>query len=159
MSSEADTFSYKGKTLSRADYLGSKELGPLGDQFVACPKCGAQIHKFSVRCHECTTVFREIGKIDSGPKGSATKGITFVVGLVVLLLAAMALGQHAAAAGQSVALVVPLGIAGVLLGGNGLLGVLYFQYFVGVRFLRGLLALGIGAASLLLGVLCLVLLI
>lgn len=159
MSSETDTFSYQGKTLSRESYLGSEEQGPLADQFVECSKCGARIHKFSVRCHECNTMFREIGKIDSGPRGSATKGITFVVGLLVLVLAAMALGQHAASTGQPVAVVILLGIAGVVLGGNGLLGVLYFQYFVGVKFLRGLVALGVGAASLLIGVVCLVLLI
>jgi len=158
MSSEADTYSYQGKKLSRESYLGPEELGPLADQFVECPRCGERIHKFSIRCHDCNTVFREIGKIDSGPRGSATKGIVFVVGVLVLATAAMALGQHAVSSGQNVAAAVALGVAGFVLGGDGLFGVLYFRYFVGVTFLRGLVGLGVGALSLLVGVACLVLL-
>ncbi len=155
---DPEAFTYQGRTIKRAEYLGDRELGPLGDQFIECPKCSERLHKFSIRCPFCGSVFREIGKIDSGPRGSATKGIGFVVGVLVLALSAMVLGERGGEA-YGMAGSVAMAAVGFVLGVNGLLGLLYFRYFAVMTFLRGLLGFGVGAVSFIVGVLLLVLLI
>jgi hypothetical protein len=154
----SDRFTYQGKELSRQRYLGQRELGPLEDQFIECPKCSTPIHKFAIRCMRCGVQVREIGKIDSGPRGSATKGIAFVVGVLLFAMSAMVLGDRGTAY-YTLPSVIGMGIASFVLGVNGLLGLLYFHYFVGPTFLRGLLAFGLGAASLIVAVLLLILMI
>lgn len=155
----SDSFSFEGRSLRREEYLGSAGNGPLGDQFIPCPKCEQTIHKFAIRCHHCGVAVREIGKIESGPRGSAAKGIGFVVGILVFALAAMVLAERASSGGRSLGVVLPLAIGAFVLGVNGLLGALYFRYFVGMTFLRGLLGFGVGALSLIAGIVCLLLLI
>lgn len=156
---ESDAFTYQGKTLSREAYLGSTGHGPLGEQYLPCPKCGKTIHKFTIRCHHCGVAVREIGKIESGPRGSASKGIGFVVGILVFALAAMVLAERAYSGGSSLGVVIGLAVAGFVLGVNGLLGALYFRYFVGITFLRGLVGFVVGAVSTLLAIVCLILLV
>lgn len=155
----SDVFTYQGKKLSRAKYLGAEERGPLGEQFLACERCGASIHKFSIRCCQCGAAFREIGKIESGPRGSAGKGIGFVVGILVFALAAMVLGERAVSEGtKSLGGAIGFAAAAFLLGVNGLLGTLYFRYFALVTFLRGLAGLAAGALSVVVAIVLLILL-
>ncbi|MDY0000722.1 MAG: hypothetical protein RBU30_05465 [Polyangia bacterium] len=156
---ESDVYSYQGKSLEREEYLGPEGNGPLGDQFIPCPKCGKTIHKFAIRCHDCSVVIREIGKIESGPRGSSAKGIGLVVGILVFALAAMVLAERAYSGGRGLGVAIPLSIVGFVMGINGLLGSLYFRYFVGFTFIRGLLGFGLGVLSLIVGIICFVLLI
>ena len=158
-SKKKDSFTYQGKTLNQDRYLGDTGFGPLGDQFGGCPKCSTPLHKFAIRCHKCGATVREIGKIESGPKGSASKGIFFVVGVLVFALAAMVLGERGATGGYALPAAIGMAVAGLLLGVNGLLGVLYFRYFAIVTFVRGLLGFGLGLMSLAIGIVLLVLLI
>jgi len=165
MSSEASTrkdnesFTYQGKTLSRDQYLGDRGFGPLADQFIDCPKCGKPLHRFAIRCDDCGALFREIGKIDAGPKGSAGKGIGFVVGVLIFALAAMVLGERGVSGGYPLPAAIAMAVSGLLLGVNGLLGLLYFRYFALVTFLRGLVGFGLGAVSFIVAVILLVLLV
>jgi hypothetical protein len=152
-----DRFTYQGQELTREQYLGDRELGPLSDQYIECAKCSVPLHKFAIRCSECGAQVREIGKIDSGPRGSASKGIGFVVGVLLLALLSMVLGDRGADI-YTLGSAIAMSVAAFVLGVNGLLGLLYFRYFVGT-FLRGLLAFGLGAVSLILSVFLLILMI
>lgn len=155
---ESDRFTFEGRSLNREEYLGHAGNGPLGDQYLPCPRCQTTIHKFAIRCHQCGVAVREIGKIESGPRGSAAKGIGFVVGILVFALAAMVLAERAYSGGRSLGAVIPLSVVAFVLGVNGLLGALYFRFFVGITFLRGLWGFGLGGLSLLVGIVCLLLL-
>jgi len=149
---DQDVFTYGKDRLCRECYLGETGRGPLGEQFHDCPKCGYQIHKFTALCPECHAAVREIGKVESAARGTATKGIVFVVGIVLLALTAMATGNFAAQGGRSLFAVIPLAIAAFALGVNGLFGLLYFQYFVIATIIRGLTGFALGAASFVLSV-------
>lgn len=143
-----DVFSYGKDTLCLECYSGESGRGPLAEQFHACPKCGHLIHKFTALCPECHVPVREIGKVESVARGSATKGIVFVVGIVLLALASMAMGNYTVqSANSSVFAAIPMAIGAFLLGVNGLLGLLYFRYFVIATFVLGLPGFGLGAAS------------
>jgi hypothetical protein len=155
-SDDKESFSYEGKILSREAYLGPSGNGPLAEQYIPCPECRKTIHKFAIHCHHCGVAIREIGKIESGPRGSAAKGIGFVVGILAFALAAMVLAERAYSEGGSLGLAIGLSVAAFVLGVNGLLGVLYFRYFVGFSFLRGLLGFGVGALSLLAAIVCII---
>lgn len=149
---DPDVFTYGKDRLCRECYLGETGHGPLGEQFHACPKCGHHIHRFTAMCPECHASVREIGKVESAARGTATKGIVFVVGIVLLALSAMATGNFAAQAGRSLLAVIPMAIAAFALGVNGLFGLLYFRYFVIATFIRGLLGFALGAVSFILSV-------
>jgi hypothetical protein len=144
---DEDAYSFGGDQLCRECYLGAAGQGPLGEQFQDCPKCGNAIHKFTAFCPSCHVSVREIGKVESVARGSATKGIGFVVGIVLLALAAMALGNFASESGRSLGAVIPLGIGGFLMGVNGLLGLLYFRFFAIATFVQGIKGFALGAGS------------
>jgi len=150
---DEEVFTYGGVRLCQECYLGETGNGPLGDQFHDCPKCGHLIHQFTALCPECHASVREIGKVESAARGTATKGIFFVVGIVVLALASMAVGNYAVGGGRSLVAVIPMGIGAFVLGVNGLLGLLYFRYFVIVTFVGGLKGFALGAGSFVLSVL------
>lgn len=149
---DEDVFTYGSDRLCRECYLGKAGHGPLGDQFHDCPKCGHLIHKFTALCPECHASVREIGKVESAARGTATKGIFFVVGIVLLALASMAVGSYAVQGGRSLVAVIPMGICAFVLGVNGLLGLLYFRYFAIVTFVGGLTGFALGAGSFVLSV-------
>jgi hypothetical protein len=144
---DGDSFTFGNDKLCRECYLGETGRGPLGDQFHDCPKCGYEIHKFTAMCPECHAPVREIGKVESAARGTATKGIVFVVGIVLLALTAMATGSFAVDAGRSVWAAIPMGIVAVALGINGLLGMLYFRYYIIATFIQGLTGFALGIAS------------
>jgi hypothetical protein len=148
--SDETRFTYQGETLCASCYLGPTERGPFAEQYIPCPKCGATLHRASIFCERCHVSIREIGRIESVARGSGTKGIGFVVGSLVLLMLAMVLGERAKTAGMPLGQVIALAASSVLLGVNGLLGLLYFRFFAGVTFVRGLLGFGLGALSFLL---------
>ena len=79
-----------------------------------------RVHRFAAICDHCRVPVREIGKVESAARGTATKGIAFVVGIVVLALAAMALGNHAAQSSYSLVAAIPMAITAFALGVNGL---------------------------------------
>ncbi len=147
-----DGFTYGSDVLCQECYLGEAGNGPLADQFHECKKCGHLIHKFTAFCPSCKAAVREIGKVESAARGTATKGIVFVVGIVLLALASMAVGNLSAQSGKSLIAVIPMGIGGFLLGVNGLLGLLYFRYFVIATFVQGLTGFAMGAVSFLMAV-------
>jgi hypothetical protein len=155
----AETYSFGGEVLCRSCYVGSDGLGPFADQYQDCAKCGQRLHRFAVICDKCRSPVREIGKVESVAKGSATKGILFVLGILALAVLAMLMGDRGYYQADSAALGIVLAVAGFVLGVNGLLGLLYFRFFALVTFLSGLLGFGLGAASFILSVICFILLI
>ena len=156
---EEDSYTYQEESLCQDCYFGKSGQGPLSDQYRECSKCGQTIHKFTAFCPRCKSPVREIGKVESAARGSATKGIGFVVGIVVLVLASMVLVNRAAMRGMSLAAAIPLASSAVLLGVNGMLGLLYFRYFVIVTFVRGIPGFAIGGASFILSAVLLFLLV
>jgi len=143
-----DAFTLGGVKLCLECYSGESGQGPLADQFHDCPKCGHLIHKFTALCPECHVPVREIGKVESAARGTATKGIFFVVGIVVLALASMAVGNYSVqSTGRSLVAAIPMAIAAFVFGVNGLLGLLYFRYFAIATFVQGLTGFALGAGS------------
>jgi hypothetical protein len=149
---DQDAFTVGNDSLCQECYLGATGQGPLSEQFNDCPKCGHLIHKFTAFCPECRVSVREIGKVESVGRGTATKGIAFVVGIVILALASMAVGNYGVQSGRSLVAVIPLGIGAFVLGVNGLLGLLYFRFFVIATFVQGLPGFALGAGSFILSV-------
>ncbi len=146
--SAEDVFTFGEDNLCPECYSGKSGQGPLGEQFHGCPKCGHVIHQFTALCPQCHVSVREIGKVESVARGTATKGIVFVVGIVLLMLTSMALGNYAvASAGRSLFSAIPMAIVAFALGVNGLLGLLYFRFFAIARFVLGLIGFALGAAS------------
>lgn len=149
---DEDVYTYGEVRLCKECYLGKAGGGPLGEQFHDCPKCGHLIHQFTAVCPECHVPVREIGKVESAARGTATKGIVFVVGIVLLALTSMATGNFGVEAGRSLVVAIPVAIAAFVLGVNGLLGLLYFRYYVIATFVQGLTGFALGAGSFILSV-------
>ena len=156
---DKEVFTFDGRSLSRAEYLGKDGGGPFADQYLSCRSCGQEIHKFAIRCLHCGASVREIGKIETAARGSAGKGIGFVVGILGLAMLAMVMGQRGATGGYSLGVAIPLAAGGFLLGVNGLLGLLYFRSFALVTFLRGMSGFILGGVSLILAAVLFILLI
>ena len=156
---ETEGYTYQGETICASCYLGEKGAGPLAPQFIPCPKCGTVQHKFAVVCPTCRSTIREIGKIEATARGNVGKGITFVIGILVLAFLSMGLGDRAYGRGMGLGAVIPLGLFGFLLGVNAGLGLLYFRAFALVTFLRGIPGFILGGVSLLLSALLYILMI
>jgi hypothetical protein len=156
---ETSGYTYQGELKCESCYAGRSGRGPLAEQFVPCPKCGKILHRFAIVCPACGVSIREIGKIDAVARGNVWKGIVFVVGIIVMLLLSMGLGDRAIGRGVGLGPVVGLATGGFVFGVNGLLGLLYFRPFVVVKFLQGLLGFGVGALFFLVGATCYILMI
>ncbi|MFH2005667.1 MAG: hypothetical protein ABI333_03660 [bacterium] len=156
---EEDVYTVQMESLCRDCYLGKTGHGPLAEQYHACATCGQTIHKFTAFCPKCKNPVREIGKVESAARGSATKGIGFVVAIVVLSLAFMVLANRAAERGMSLGAVIPMASGAFLLGVNGLLGLLYFRYFAIATFIRGIPGFVAGGLSFILSAVLLFLLV
>jgi hypothetical protein len=156
---ETQGYTYQGELQCETCYTGKSGLGPLAEQHVPCPKCGQILHRFAIVCPACGVSIREIGKIDSVARGNVGKGIAFVVGILVLALLSMGLGDRAVGKGLALGPVIGLATGGLLLGVNAMLGLFYFRPFALVTFLQGITGFLVGAVCLIASATCYVLMI
>ena len=155
---EREVFTFVDEEYCEDCYLGEKQLGPFGDQYIECPHCGQKLNKFTVVCFACKNPIREVGKVEAQVKYMGLRILGFFVAFLVFVVGAVILGPMRIERGGDQTVATFMGVFGPIFGLAGLFRLLFGVVFKKIPFLAGffgkvlavlLLALGLSLVALL----------
>ncbi len=86
--SEGEVFSFSGNPWCEKCYFAESPNGPMGTQYKNCPKCGQDVHTFTIRCQNCQTPIHETGTIRV--KKPIRSSVIMAYGILALVFVVMA---------------------------------------------------------------------
>ncbi len=85
---DGEIFSLANNPWCKSCYFEAGEHGPLSEQYKKCPKCGQDVHTFTIRCQQCQSPVHETGTIRiQKPIRSSVIMAYAIIALVLVVMA------------------------------------------------------------------------